>query len=102
MCFSQQIQAFVAGLFDLNQDEAGFKSALRDFLIRLKVRQRFSSSFFFFCSFMLNHFCLQEFAGEDNQLLFAEETEAELERKRQANLLIPGMIKPIEREDVME
>ena len=42
---------------------------------------------------------LKEFAGEDNQLLFVEETEAELERKRQASMQIPGMVKPHDRTD---
>jgi len=45
----------------------------------------------------------QEFAGDDNQALFTEETEAELARKRQQELeqamAIPGMIRPQDRPD---
>ncbi|CAG8766364.1 9934_t:CDS:1, partial [Ambispora leptoticha] len=69
-----QIQIFVMGLFELNQDPAKFKLHLRDFLIQLK-----------------------EFAG-DNTDLYLDEREAELERKKkeemESALKIPGLVKP--------
>lgn len=73
-----QIETFVRGLFDLNQDLTTFKAHLRDFLISLK-----------------------EFAG-DNQELYREELELEQERKRKADMeaamRIPGLVKPADQE----
>lgn len=74
-----QIDTFVRGLFDLNQDLETFKAHLRDFLISLK-----------------------EFAG-DSQELYLEEQELERERKRRADMeaamKIPGLVKPMDRPD---
>ncbi|KAJ7752019.1 CRM1 C terminal-domain-containing protein [Mycena metata] len=74
-----QVQAFVLGLGEHNNDINRFKLALRDFLIQLK-----------------------EFSG-DNAELFLEEKEAETQRKveeeRQAAMRIPGMLKPSQLED---
>jgi exportin-1 len=74
-----QIETFVRGLFDLNQDLTTFKAHLRDFLISLK-----------------------EFAG-DSQELYLEELELEQERKRKADMeaamKIPGLVKPMDRPD---
>ncbi|KAJ7273547.1 CRM1 C terminal-domain-containing protein [Mycena haematopus] len=74
-----QVQAFVIGLGEYNNDINRFKLALRDFLIQLK-----------------------EFSG-DNTELFLEEKEAETQRKveeeRQAAMRIPGMLKPSQLED---
>ncbi|KAJ7685024.1 CRM1 C terminal-domain-containing protein [Mycena polygramma] len=74
-----QVQAFVVGLGEFNNDINRFKLALRDFLIQLK-----------------------EFSG-DNTELFLEEKEAESQRKvdeeRQAAMRIPGMLKPSQLED---
>lgn len=73
-----QIETFVRGCFDLNRDFAVFRPHLRDFLISLK-----------------------EFSG-DNQELYAEERELELDRKRQAELdaakRVPGLLKPADRD----
>lgn len=78
MC-RKQIETFVCGLFDLNQDLNTFKAHLRDFLISLK-----------------------EFSG-DNQELYLEEQELEQERKKKADMeaamKIPGLIKPVDRLD---
>lgn len=77
MSHRAQIETFIRGLFDLNQDQTTFKAHLRDFLISLK-----------------------EFAG-DNQELYLEELELEQERKRKADveaaLKIPGLLKPADR-----
>ncbi|KAJ3733053.1 CRM1 C terminal-domain-containing protein [Lentinula guzmanii] len=74
-----QLQAFVNGLSEYNNDINRFKAALRDFLIQLK-----------------------EFSG-DNTELFLEEKEAEnlkkAEEERQAAMRIPGMLKPSQMED---
>lgn len=71
-----QIDTFVRGLFDLNQDIETFKAHIRDFLINLK-----------------------EFSG-DNSDLFLEEAQLEAERKKKAEmdaaLQIPGLIKPVD------
>jgi exportin-1 len=77
-----QIETFVRGLFDLNQDLTQFKEHLRDFLVALR-----------------------EFSAQDAADLWAEERELEAERKakaeRDAALLIPGLVKPVDREDDM-
>ncbi|ORY04236.1 hypothetical protein K493DRAFT_345751 [Basidiobolus meristosporus CBS 931.73] len=69
-----QIQGFVKGMFDYDQDLHKFKLHVRDFLIQLK-----------------------EFAG-DNADLFLDEREAEAEAKKKADMeaamRIPGMVKP--------
>ncbi|CAG8578666.1 1451_t:CDS:10, partial [Acaulospora morrowiae] len=69
-----QVQAFVMGLFELNQDFNRFKLHLRDFLIQLK-----------------------EFSG-DNADLYLEEREAEAELRKKTEmenaLKIPGLVKP--------
>ncbi len=74
-----QVETFVRGLFDLNQDLNTFRAHLRDFLVSLK-----------------------EFGG-DNQELYLAEMELEQERKRKAEMeaamKIPGLIKPIDRPD---
>ncbi|KAK7015002.1 CRM1 C terminal-domain-containing protein [Favolaschia claudopus] len=74
-----QVEAFVVGLGEHNNDINHFKLTLRDFLIQLK-----------------------EFSG-DNAELFLEEKEAESQRKvdeeRQAAMRIPGMLKPSQLED---
>ncbi|KAG9304016.1 hypothetical protein G9A89_005926 [Geosiphon pyriformis] len=71
-----QIQVFVMGLFELNQDHPKFKLHLRDFLIQLK-----------------------EFAG-DNTDLYLDEREAEIEQKKkeemESALKIPGLVKPFD------
>ncbi|RGB35595.1 CRM1 C terminal-domain-containing protein [Rhizophagus diaphanus] len=71
---SIQVQSFVMGLFELNQDNTKFKLHLRDFLIQLK-----------------------EFAG-DNADLYLEEREAEAEQRKRTEmenaLKIPGLVKP--------
>lgn len=77
---SAQIDTFVRGLFDLNQDLILFKEHLRDFLVALR-----------------------EFSAQDATDLWAEERELEAERKakaeRDAALLIPGLVKPMDRDD---
>ncbi len=74
-----QIQQFVQGLYAFNKDQVNFKNHVRDFLIQLK-----------------------EYQGDE---LFAEDREAELEKKKkeefQAALLIPGLVKPHDRPDDM-
>ncbi|CAG8749182.1 22685_t:CDS:10 [Gigaspora margarita] len=71
---TNQVQHFVMGLFELNQDFTKFKLHLRDFLIQLK-----------------------EFAG-DNADLYLEEREAEAELQKKTAmenaLKIPGLVKP--------
>jgi exportin-1 len=77
-----QVVQFITGLFDLNMDVATFKQHLRDFLVSLR-----------------------EFNSEDNQQLFAEETEQQRQAaaaqemaRRQA---VPGMMNPYEVADDM-
>jgi exportin-1 len=74
---ASQIQTFVTGLCELNQDPIKFKLNLRDFLIQLK-----------------------EFSGENTDAIYAQEAAEEKEKKekeeREKNLHIPGMIKPSE------
>lgn len=74
-----QIENFIRGLFDLNRDPSTFKAHIRDFLISLK-----------------------EFA-ENDQDLYAEEIELEMDRKKKADkeaaAKIPGMLKPLEVEE---
>jgi len=68
----QQIIHFVGGLFDLVKDLPRFQSHLRDFLVQIK-----------------------EFSGgEDNAQLFLEEKEAELNRIRQQQMAVPGLVRP--------
>jgi len=76
---SNQVRAFVTGLFDLNKDLVAFKNHLRDFLVQLK-----------------------EFSG-DNDDLYLEEKEAtaaaakaEATKRAQA---IPGLLPPSEQPD---
>ncbi|KAI8913065.1 CRM1 C terminal-domain-containing protein [Powellomyces hirtus] len=78
---SAQIRSVVNGLFSSAKDnEAMFKTNLRDFLVTLK-----------------------EFSGDDNSELYQEEREAEMEMKKklemQKALNIPGMLKPSELPD---
>ena len=72
-----QVQAFVTGLCELNQDPIKFKLNLRDFLIQLK-----------------------EFSGEDADAIYAQEAQEDKERKereeREKALTVPGMVKPSE------
>jgi exportin-1 len=72
-----QIQAFVSGLCELNQDPIRFKLNLRDFLIQLK-----------------------EYAGEDTDDIYKQEAQEEKEKKdaeeKNKALTIPGMVKPSE------
>jgi len=67
----QQIIQFVSGLFDLAKDINRFQSHLRDFLVKIK---EFST-------------------GEDNSQLFLEEREAELNRIRQQQMAVPGLVR---------
>ncbi|KAJ1940430.1 Karyopherin transporter, partial [Linderina pennispora] len=75
----RQIEVFVEGLFKFNDEFEKFRTHVRDFLIQTK-----------------------EFAG-DVADLYLEETERELEAKRQEEKekakAIPGMIKPSEMEE---
>jgi len=75
-----QVKLFVDGLFTLHGDLTRFKLNLRDFLIQLK-----------------------EFSGGDNTELYAEEREAELEARAQAERerasKVGGLIKPSEMAD---
>jgi len=72
-----QIQTFVTGLCELNQDPIKFKLNLRDFLIQLK-----------------------EYSGEDTDDIYRQEAQEEKERKekeeREKAQNIPGMLKPSE------
>lgn len=76
--YSAQIQTFVTGLAELNQDPVKFKLNLRDFLIELR-----------------------EFSG-DNAELYLEEQEARKAEERQKALTVPGMVKPSEVVDADE
>ncbi|KAJ1959604.1 Karyopherin transporter, partial [Dipsacomyces acuminosporus] len=75
----RQIEVFVSGLFNFNDDFEKFRNHVRDFLIQTK-----------------------EFAG-DVADLYLEETEREIESKKQQEkqraLQIPGMLKPSEMEE---
>ncbi|KAJ2329491.1 Karyopherin transporter, partial [Coemansia sp. RSA 2673] len=75
----RQIEVFVEGLFNFYSDIEKFRNHVRDFLIQTK-----------------------EFAG-DNADLFLDETEREIEQKKQHEkeraLQIPGMLKPSEMEE---
>ncbi|KAI8321969.1 hypothetical protein GQ54DRAFT_297658 [Martensiomyces pterosporus] len=75
----RQIEVFVAGLFNFNEDFEKFRNHVRDFLIQTK-----------------------EFAG-DVADLYLEETERELESRKQKEkelaMQIPGMVKPSEMEE---
>ncbi|KAJ2352369.1 Karyopherin transporter, partial [Coemansia sp. RSA 2618] len=75
----RQIEVFVEGLFNFNDDVDKFRNHVRDFLIQTK-----------------------EFAG-DNADLYLDETENEIEQKKQKEkemaLAIPGMVKPSEMEE---
>lgn len=75
----RQIEVFVEGLFNFNNDFEKFRGHVRDFLIQTK-----------------------EFAG-DNTDLYLEETEREIEEKKQKEkeqaAQIPGMVKPSEMDD---
>ena len=79
MPYSSQIQTFTLALFETNRDPNKFKLHLRDFLIQLT-----------------------EFGASENEQneLFLDEREAELEAKRkmerEAALRIPGLVKPSE------
>lgn len=72
-----QVQTFVTGLCEFNQDPVKFRLNLRDFLIQLK-----------------------EYAGEDTDDIYRQEAQEEKEQKetedREKQLNIPGMIKPSE------
>lgn len=74
-----QIQHFVTGLFNLNEDPNKFKTHIRDFLISLK-----------------------EFAG-DNADLYVEDREQEkkdlAEAERERNMKVGGLIKPSDRDE---
>ncbi|KAJ3169499.1 Karyopherin transporter [Geranomyces variabilis] len=76
-----QVHAVVNNLFaSSKENEAAFKTVLRDFLVTLK-----------------------EFSAEDNSELYLEERDAELAKKKQLELQkamqIPGMLKPSELPD---
>ncbi|KAJ1845638.1 Karyopherin transporter, partial [Coemansia sp. RSA 2708] len=75
----RQIEVFVEGLFNFNDDLEKFRNHVRDFLIQTK-----------------------EFAG-DNADLYLDETEREIEQKKQKEkeqaLAVPGMVKPSEMEE---
>ncbi|KAI3643102.1 hypothetical protein MP228_012657 [Amoeboaphelidium protococcarum] len=77
-----QIKIFVNGLFDLKGDSETFKQHLRDFLVKLKEFQ----------------------AADDNEELFLEERELELQKKKAAEMQaaqqVSGILKPAEREDM--
>lgn len=72
-----QIETFVTGLCELNQDFVKFKLNLRDFLIQLR-----------------------EYSGEEADDIYRQEAQEEKEKKdaeeREKQLHIPGMIKPSE------
>ncbi|KAJ2247055.1 Karyopherin transporter [Coemansia sp. RSA 454] len=75
----RQIEVFVEGLFNYNDDLEKFRNHVRDFLIQTK-----------------------EFAG-DNADLYLDETEHDIEQKKQKEKemarAIPGMVKPSEMEE---
>ncbi|KAJ2590135.1 Karyopherin transporter [Coemansia sp. RSA 1722] len=75
----RQIEVFVEGLFSFNDDFEKFRNHVRDFVIQTK-----------------------EFAG-DVEVLYLEETERELEQKKQKEKelaqQIPGMLKPSEMDE---
>ncbi|KAI9505762.1 CRM1 C terminal-domain-containing protein [Coemansia spiralis] len=75
----RQIEVFVEGLFNFNEDFEKFRDHVRDFLIQTK-----------------------EFAG-DNADLYLEETENEINQKKKIEkelaMQVPGMIKPSDMED---
>ncbi|KAJ2560614.1 Karyopherin transporter [Coemansia sp. RSA 1822] len=75
----RQIEVFVEGLFNFNDDLEKFRNHVRDFLIQTK-----------------------EFAG-DNADLYLDETERDIEQKKQKEKemarAIPGMVKPSEMEE---
>ncbi|KAJ1835548.1 Karyopherin transporter [Coemansia sp. RSA 2711] len=75
----RQIEVFVEGLFNFNDELEKFRNHVRDFLIQTK-----------------------EFAG-DNADLYLDETEREIEQKKQKEkeqaLAVPGMVKPSEMEE---
>ncbi|EJU05532.1 crm1 protein [Dacryopinax primogenitus] len=64
-----QIEQFVQNLWDFSADGARFKLAVRDFLITLK-----------------------EFAG-DNAELYREDKEMEVQKQRELQMRVPGMVK---------
>lgn len=72
-----QIQTFVTGLCELNQDPIKFKLNLRDFLIQIK-----------------------EYSGDGLDDIYAQEAAEEKEKRekeaREKNIQIPGMLKPSE------
>jgi exportin-1 len=78
-----QVQIFLQGLFGLRADMNVFKQHLRDFLVQLK-----------------------EFSGDSagNEELYLEERELEAELKKRAELesrkIVPGLLKPAERDDM--
>lgn len=69
----QQIQVFVAGLFDLTKDLTSFKQHLRDFLVQTK-----------------------EFTNKDNAELYLEEQEVAREVALKRQMEVPGLIRPID------
>ncbi|KAJ2080331.1 Karyopherin transporter [Coemansia sp. RSA 988] len=75
----RQIEVFVEGLFNFNDDLEKFRNHVRDFLIQTK-----------------------EFAG-DNADLYLDETENDMEQRKQQEkemaMRIPGMVKPSEMEE---
>lgn len=69
-----QIQVFVNGIFELNQDINKFKMNVRDFLIQLK-----------------------EFSGDNTELYLDEKEDEAAQREkaeRERALNVPGMVKP--------
>ncbi|KAJ2160132.1 Karyopherin transporter [Coemansia sp. RSA 552] len=75
----RQVEVFVEGLFNFHDDPDKFRNHVRDFLIQTK-----------------------EFAG-DNADLYLDETEREIEQKKQREkeqaMAIPGMVKPSEMDE---
>ncbi|KAJ2502912.1 Karyopherin transporter, partial [Coemansia sp. RSA 2049] len=75
----RQIEVFVEGLFNFNDDFEKFRNHVRDFLIQTK-----------------------EFAG-DNADLYLEETENEIQKtklkEKELAMQIPGMVKPSDMEE---
>jgi exportin-1 len=77
LLYRSDIQIFVNGLCEFNQDPLRFKLNLRDFLVNVR-----------------------EYAAADSTDLFQEDKEAEAQRikeeERQKAQAVPGMLKPSE------
>ncbi|ORZ36332.1 CRM1 C terminal-domain-containing protein [Catenaria anguillulae PL171] len=76
------VEVFVVGMFELNKDFASFKPHVRDFLIQIKEAAGGPGS------------------ADDLYLLEREEELKEVSKqKHRADLMVPGLVRPADRED---